>query len=345
MRTDRAKCGALRRWPPKVGLALAGVTVSLVGAELLTRLLVPAPTGIAPIYRASEIPGVRYTLVPSVDTRALGVDLHTNALGFRGPRWHKKKNPGQLRIALVGDSHAFGFGVAFDQTMGEVLARILRQRLHRPVEVLDFAISGFNSAQELAVLRHLALGFAPDVVILVPCNNDDEPAAFASSSGYLVAHAGDAAVPRIARDTARRSELVALLRRAAANIVSSARADSPQDHDAAVASWMGPFDEGPVPERLEATVGAPLRAMVRLSRHAGARVVLAPFAAPVEWRRLFREIAREERIDRVELLALFPEAGSWDDLLAKFGLGWDPHLGPLAHHRWARALADVLAGA
>jgi hypothetical protein len=59
---------------------------------------------------------------------------------------------------------------------------------------------------------------------------------------------------------------------------------------------------------------------------------------------MFRQIARDERIDEVELLALFPEAQSWDDLLARFGLGWNPHLGPVAHRRWAYALADLLAG-
>ena len=332
----------------RLGLVTAGLTGALLPGELLARALAPRePTGIAAIYRASRIPGVQYTLIPSLDTEALGADLRTNALGFRGPRWHKRKAPGTLRIALIGDSHAFGFGVPYDETTGEILAQILRQRLHRPVEVLDFAISGFNSRQQLAVLRHLALGFAPDVVILVPCNNDDEPAAFASLAGHLVPRASDATAPALASDTVRRSALVALLRRATAQIVAKPLAEvpPPQAVRSADTPWMGPFDDGDVPERLDAAVGQPLREMVRLSHRAGARVVLAPFAGPVEWRRLFRRVAREQGTELVELLALFPEARSWDDLLVKFGLGWNPHLGPTAHRRWAYALADVLDGA
>jgi len=336
---------------PRLALATASLAISLLAAELLaTRLSAPSPpTGLDAIYRASSIPGVQYTLAPSLDTEALGADLRTNALGFRGPRWHKKSVPGSLRIALIGDSHAFGFGVPFDETMGEVLAHLLRQRLDRPVEVLNFAINGFNSWQELAVLRHLALGFAPDVVILVPCNNDDEPAAFASTSGYLAAQAGDAGQLQLPRERVRRSALATLVRRAAANVLSTAesvswQAGPAQATDSTFTSWMPSFDDGPVTEHLRATVEEPVRTMIRLSHRARARVILAPFAGPLEWRRLFRQVARDHGIDLVELLALFPEARSWDDLLLKFGLGWNPHLGPVAHRRWAYALADILAG-
>src|SRR5262249_13517688 len=111
--------------------------------------------------------------------------LQTNRYGFRGPDWTTEKDPAIFRIALVGDSHAFGFGVSFEQTVGERLASLLAVKTGRRVEVLNFGVSGYNSQQELAVFRSDVLAFAPGLVILLPCNNDHEPALRVDSAGYL----------------------------------------------------------------------------------------------------------------------------------------------------------------
>ena len=331
---------------------MLSVACSLLVAEGLARLLLGAPPGSAAIYQASDIPGARYTMIPSLDTHALGADLRTNALGFRGPAWSADKPDGGLRIALIGDSHAFAFGVPYEESVGEVLAQLLRERLARPVEVMNFGVSGYNARQQLAVLRAVALGFAPDVVVLMPCNNDDEPGLFVSASGHLVAQADAEVVAPLVRPLAGRSALVAAAARVAKRLAARAAAapvpavPAPPAPLPATASAALPGAEvrreEAVPAALDAAVGAPLREMISASRAAGARVVLASFAGPLDWRRMFQQTAREQQVPLVELLELFPEARGWDDLLEKFGLGWDPHLGPEAHRRWAYALADVV---
>jgi hypothetical protein len=72
-------------------------------------------------------------------------------------------------------------------------------------------------------------------------------------------------------------------------------------------------------------------------------VLLATIAGLTDWRRLFQQIARDEQVPLVELLELFPEVRDWNELVARFGLSWNDHLGPEAHRRWAVAITELVA--
>ena len=331
-----------RRTRQRAALVVVAIAASVLVAEGVARVVASLePDPRVGIYRSSSIAGVGYTLAPDLDTRALGADLRTNRDGFRGPDREVRKAPGTLRIALIGDSHAFGYGVDHAASMGEVLARELGVSLRRPVEVMNFAVNGYNSLQQLAVLRHFALRHSPDVVVLVPSNNDDEPSSFASRAGYLIARPEDADLPPPPPRPRPASALAVLAERALALAsrslvrVRSAHAGSATDTDALI-------DATPVPAALRSAVETPLREMIRLSRRHGAAVVLAPFAGPLEWRHMLRELAGGENVPLVELLPLLHEARDWQEVLDRFGLGWDPHLGAEAHARWGDALAQVV---
>lgn len=338
-----------------LGLAAAGVAAALLLAEAAARLLVPAPnpSAVEAIFAATDAPGVNYVMIPGHSGWAFNAALHTNRLGFRGPDWSTEPLRGRLRIALLGDSHAFGFGVDDEDAVGEQLARRLDASGDGPVEVLNFAVNGYNSVQELGVLRAFALPHRPDVVILVPSPNDADKASFADPEHYLVSspvapgsrtaeqEARLAAWRRRTYDTGERSRLLTALARAREQFLSVRSAPRPDRRP----PWMGPLEslpEGPVRQEWIDGVMEPVREMIRLSRATGARVLLAPFAGNDEWRRLFRRLAREEEVPLVELLGAFPETRSWEDLVARFGLGWNPHLGPEAHRRWSVLLADRL---
>ena len=51
--------------------------------------------------------------------------------------------------------------------------------------ILNFAVPGYNTAQELAVLEDRALGFDPDVVLLLMCGNDHEASFRVDADGWL----------------------------------------------------------------------------------------------------------------------------------------------------------------
>lgn len=301
---------------------------------------------LADVYAPSDVPGVQYTLQPGFDGSAFGAPVRVNALGFRGATWARTKEPGALRVAMIGDSHVFGFGLPYAATMGEQLSRALGRRLGRPVEALNFGINGYNGAQELAVLRAVALAFDPDVVVLVPTSNDHEPAAWADLDGCLAPSPPDAHASwrqRLGAATARVLRTSALYRFVRRSWAMRSEGAGPRSGDVDPA-WMPlPVDDLPPSAALDASVGHPLRTMIAAAEDTGASVVVAAFAAPLDYRRLVRRIAHDTDVPLLELLRLFPEARSWPDLLARFSLGWDSHLNARAHARFGRALAHAIA--
>ena len=64
--------------------------------------------------RRSDDPRLRFELRPGGVARA-EVEYRVNELGLRGPETTREKPPGVRRIALLGDSIAFGYWVADEQ--------------------------------------------------------------------------------------------------------------------------------------------------------------------------------------------------------------------------------------
>ncbi len=337
---------------------LSLVAVGL-GTELLTRLLIPREVfwPISNIYRAADISAVAYTYMPSFTGTAFGVDLETNSLGFRGPEWRREKSRGTLRVALIGDSIAFGFGVPFDQTAGELLAAALHRLGGPPVEVLNFGINGHNSRQQLAVLQHYGLRFDPDLVILVPANNDHKPALLVDPEGWLhwdgsakentrvvdksIAKISSPEPPGWIKHSRALLYLRLWLRQRAAT--AGPRSDQLMPATDQSADWMAPTPPGPVSTRLANTVFDPLRESIEMAQGRGIAVVLAPFCSSRDYRQMFQILATERGVPVLELPTLFPEAKSWAEFTAKFSLGWDSHPNAEAQQRFAEGLAERIA--
>lgn len=111
--------------------------------------------------------------------------VEVNRFGFRGPAPRVEKPPGTYRIALLGDSQAEALQVDFADTFGEVLERRLAEcpalaagaalgsDAVQRVEVLNFGVSGYGTAQALLTLRHAAAAFEPDLVLLALYTGND----------------------------------------------------------------------------------------------------------------------------------------------------------------------------
>jgi lysophospholipase L1-like esterase len=68
---------------------------------------------------------------------------------MRGPKISKKKPKGVWRIAALGDSTMFGWGIREEETFPAVLQRALNSGSDsREYEVLNFAVPGYNTAME-----------------------------------------------------------------------------------------------------------------------------------------------------------------------------------------------------
>ena len=95
--------------------------------------------------------------------------LRINSLGYRDIEHEVAKPAGTYRIAVLGDSFTEARQVALEDTFSSLLGRNLGSCAGlngQQVEVLNFGVGSYGTAQELLTLRMDALRFAPDLVLL-----------------------------------------------------------------------------------------------------------------------------------------------------------------------------------
>ena len=96
--------------------------------------------------------------------------LLINDAGYRGPLARDPRPGGSLRVAVLGDSVAFGFG---SEAWPEILERRLATRFpDREVEVLNFGVPGYASVQGARQLDSDVAGLRPDIVVIAYGWND-----------------------------------------------------------------------------------------------------------------------------------------------------------------------------
>ncbi len=95
--------------------------------------------------------------------------IRINSDGMRDKERSVPKSPHSFRIAVLGDSVTEARQVALEDTFP---SRLERQLAHCPsmqgrtVEVLNFGVPGYGTAQELLMLRGKARKYRPDLVLL-----------------------------------------------------------------------------------------------------------------------------------------------------------------------------------
>jgi lysophospholipase L1-like esterase len=102
--------------------------------------------------------------------------VRINSEGLRDVDHAKRKPANTLRIAVIGDSYAEALQVPLDKTFWAVMAEKIEQcpaYAGRRVEVINFGVSGYGTAQELITLRQKVWDYAPDIVLLAVCTGND----------------------------------------------------------------------------------------------------------------------------------------------------------------------------
>jgi hypothetical protein len=91
-----------------------------------------------------------------------------NSRGQRGPERAETKPPGVKRVVVLGDSTSWGWGVDDDL----MWTRLVERALGPGVELINLAVPGYGTDQELWVLESVGLRYQPDVVLLGFVHND-----------------------------------------------------------------------------------------------------------------------------------------------------------------------------
>ena len=115
-----------------------------------------------------------YELRPNIDVTFQNVRVNTNSCGMRGPERSITKPPKTYRIALLGDSFSFGWGVDQDK----IFAQRLEDNLNKAatggtrVEVLNFGVPGYSTFQEVYRFLDSGKDFMPDAILVYYVEND-----------------------------------------------------------------------------------------------------------------------------------------------------------------------------
>ena len=163
-----------KRIAADLALALAGVAIAFLVAEVAVRV-----TGLAKVSLYTWDAYRGWGLKPGASgwQRDEGAGfVSVNSTGFRGPEWTIAKPPDTLRIAVVGDSYTEAPQVAYDQTFCAVAEHALggcKGLGGKKVQVMDFGIDGYGTAQELITLRRHAWQYSPDMVVLAFFSGND----------------------------------------------------------------------------------------------------------------------------------------------------------------------------
>jgi lysophospholipase L1-like esterase len=151
--------------PAAILLSIAGSV--FVGFLILEVGLRAVGYSAAPVVAPDSMRG--WALIPNLP----GI---TNSQGLRDRERTVLKPAGTVRIAVLGDSMAEGMQVALEQTFPSVLEELLGARAcpgGAPVEVINFAVQGYGTAQQRLTLNQQVWAYDPDVVVLAMFPGND----------------------------------------------------------------------------------------------------------------------------------------------------------------------------
>jgi len=176
------------RMLPKIGLALFTALMMVGVCELAARAVFPAPpnpTREPQIVYLSDHE-IRYVNLPNQKGWIDDGFVTINSLGFRGPEIRSPKPKGRFRVVVIGDSVTFGWGVGDTETFCAQLEGLLHKSFpYRDVDVINLGVGGYNTRQEVTLIRRNVSVLEPDMVLVGFYSNDVPEAVedHASSSG------------------------------------------------------------------------------------------------------------------------------------------------------------------
>ncbi|MDD5449084.1 MAG: GDSL-type esterase/lipase family protein [Candidatus Omnitrophica bacterium] len=134
------------------------------------------------IYVSSKNPELVYELNPAYP--------QVNSFGMRQDEFDMRDLSGSYVIAVIGDSHTFCSSVKdWHNTYPNIMENYL-STLNKDVKikVLNFGVPGYNTSQEIELLKTRALRFNPNLIILQIAINDTHVCNYIQPENKLLNH-------------------------------------------------------------------------------------------------------------------------------------------------------------
>lgn len=148
-------------------------------AEIGLRYILPDMLCLSKIIKWSNDPVLGYELMPNVRTAFYGfttklppTQIEISDQGLRDRPYNLQKGDDLVRIALLGDSFTFGWGLNLDETIPKQLEYLLNENSSIKYEVMSCGVIGYNLIQEIQFLKTKVLKFHPDIIIFLVTGND-----------------------------------------------------------------------------------------------------------------------------------------------------------------------------
>lgn len=165
---DASRVRRSREWLIRGGLLAGTLFFALILFEIFLRV-----SGIQPDFFAQLDPQVSAQYIPGKkgwNVYPSGRQwVEINSHGYRDHEWAVEKPPGTVRIAFLGDSYIAAMEVPEEQRISELIEARLNAECRgagvKNFEVLNFAVTGYATAQLLDTMEHRASRFAVDSVL------------------------------------------------------------------------------------------------------------------------------------------------------------------------------------
>lgn len=157
-----------------LGLVLASILIALGIFEVVVRL-----TGLATPNVYVFAPYRGWKLSPGAFSPSRGpgnAEVRVNREGLRGPERSVTKPPDVFRVAVLGDSFTEAEQVPYKDTFCVVMQHRLAASpalAGKRIQVLDFGVDGYGTAQEYLTLTRHVWKFSPDFVVLAVFTGND----------------------------------------------------------------------------------------------------------------------------------------------------------------------------
>jgi len=162
------------RFLAKFSLILFGTAIAALLAEVTLRL---SGYSYPEFYQPDHSRG--YSLRPGMEgwyQKEGRSYVHINSDGLRDREHSKTKPSDTIRIVVLGDSYPEALQVSQEQAFWAVLENQLQgcsALAGKKVEVINFGVSGYGTAQELITLREHVWEYSPDIILLAVTTNND----------------------------------------------------------------------------------------------------------------------------------------------------------------------------
>jgi hypothetical protein len=95
--------------------------------------------------------------------------INSQGWNSKHTEYSMKRNPGKMRVAIIGDSYVEALQVPYTESMAEQLERLLGSD---KAEVFRFGIGGAPLSQYLYMFEREVIRFSPDLVVILMVHND-----------------------------------------------------------------------------------------------------------------------------------------------------------------------------